>query len=188
MRRVVAPDADQEVHRHRASRPRTRRTGTGRARRRRRSSRSRAAAGRCRTPCVCLCTDSHELSSASGVRKPVSTMQQQADAVDADDVADAERRNPGVALDELEVGRRRVEARSTAAASRRTRAATRSARSCARTARSSSSSPRRRRAAAAPSDRQRDERGQNRETHLGYRPYQHKDTKDTKVDLCHRHR
>ena len=37
--------------------------------------------------------------------------QQQADAVDADGVADAERRNPRVALDELEVGRRRVEPR-----------------------------------------------------------------------------
>ena len=35
--------------------------------------------------------------------------QQQADAVDADEVADAERRNPGVALDELKVRRRRVE-------------------------------------------------------------------------------
>ena len=37
-------------------------------------------------------------------------MSEQADAVDADEVADAERRNPRVALDELEVGRRRVEA------------------------------------------------------------------------------
>ena len=49
-----------------------------------------------------LSMPSHDDSSAIGVRKPVSTTQQQADAVDADVVVDAERRNPRRALDELE--------------------------------------------------------------------------------------
>ena len=39
--------------------------------------------------------DSHDDSSAIGVRKPGQHDEQQADAVDADVVVDAERRNPG---------------------------------------------------------------------------------------------
>ena len=53
--------------------------------------------------------------------------QQQADAVDADEVVDAERRNPGVALDELEVGGRRVEAAHSSSVSANTSSETTSA-------------------------------------------------------------
>ena len=58
--------------------------------------------------------DSHEHRSAIGVRNVVRTTRQQADAVDADVIRDAEVRQPAVALDELIVGRRRVEVRTTA--------------------------------------------------------------------------
>ena len=55
---------------------------------------------------VCLCTDSHDAEQRQRRQEAGEHEQQQADAVDADEVADAERRNPRVALDELEVGRR----------------------------------------------------------------------------------
>ena len=74
--------------------------------------------------------------------------QQQADAVDADVVGDAERRQPGMALDELEVGRRGVEAAPRAPGSRRRRRARRRAPASARGRRGG----RRRRPRAAASD------------------------------------
>jgi hypothetical protein len=54
---------------------------------------------------VFLWTEPHERRQEPGEHE-----QQQADAVDADQVLDAEGRNPGVALDELEVARHRIEA------------------------------------------------------------------------------
>ena len=90
--------------------------------------------------------------------------QQQADAVDADEVADAERRNPGVALDELEVGRRRVEAapQQQRLGEHQHRHDERDVRGQRARARSSSCTNEQQERAG---DRQRDERGQDRKRH-----------------------
>ena len=104
--------------------------------------------------------------------------QQQADAVDADEVLDAERRDPGVPLDELEVAGRRVEL-----APEQQRLGEHQQRGDERDV------AHQRRAPLfiavdeeqqdGSSHRQRDERGQNRKMHQ--RLFNTEDTKDTKV-------
>ena len=107
---LVAPDPDQEVHRDRASRPRRCRTGRGRARRRRRASRSRAASTKTRELLHLLVHRFPRRQQRQRREEAGEHEQEQADAVHADVVLDAERRDPVVALDELEVGARRIEA------------------------------------------------------------------------------
>ena len=96
--------------------------------------------------------------------EPGQHEQQQADAVDADGVADAERRNPGVALDELEVGRRGVEPRPQQQRLREHHAATRPAPPACMSAVAPARRGRGRTAAATRADdRQRDEGREDRE-------------------------
>ena len=128
-----------------------------------------------------LCTDSHDAKEGQRREESGEDEQQQADAVDADRVGDAERRNPGVALDELEVAGRRVEPAPQKQCLRKHQQ------------RDDERDAARRRSMPALSvtrladeqqqdgadDRQRDQRGEDRKTHQ--RLINTKDTKDTKA-------
>ena len=146
---LVAPDADQEVHRHQHRVPEDveeeqierDEDADHRALEQQQEDAERPGLLAHRLPRA----EQRERRQEAG-----EDDEQQADAVDADGILDAERRDPGVALDELEVAGAGVEAAPQAAASRRRRAATRSARSCARTARSAPRRRGRRAAAIAP--------------------------------------
>ena len=84
---VVAPDPDEEVHRDEHRVPEhVEEEQIEREEHADHRALEQQHADR-RTPARCSCTDSQDDSSASGVRKPVSTSEEQADAVHADEVA-----------------------------------------------------------------------------------------------------
>src|SRR6185436_3637666 len=106
---LVAPDADQEIHRHQHGVPEH---VEQKEVERHEDAHHRAFEQQhedAERPGLLVHRSPRAQERQRG-EEPGEDEQQQADAVDADEVVDAERRNPRVALDELEVARGRVEA------------------------------------------------------------------------------